>query len=102
MYDDTDLDCEQDGTEQLLQALLPRLLTAESLEQLCTDAELPVLTDEHDQPIHIDSARTYRQAQVMTLDAGVWLELSDGSAFGLTLAVSRRPAVEVRLRPPSQ
>jgi hypothetical protein len=27
----------------------------------------------------------------MTLDKGVWIELSDGSQFGYTITVGRRP-----------
>jgi hypothetical protein len=43
---------------------------------------------------------SYRDAGVLTLDHGVLLELSDGSAFGLTVTVSRRPAVDVTVRDP--
>lgn len=85
------------GHEELLEALVTHLLDSEPLEQLCTDADLPVLVDRDGQPITL-TARTYRDAGVLTLDRGIWLELSDGSVFGLTVTVSRRPAIEVTLR----
>ena len=84
--------------ENLLPALVKRLLTAASLPELCEDSELPVLVDDQGQPVHLAACHTYRQAGVMTLNPGVWLELSDGSAFGLTLTVSRRPHSGTELR----
>ncbi|PWR07133.1 hypothetical protein DKT69_35360 [Micromonospora sicca] len=84
--------------EEILQALVRHLLTSDELDRLCDDADLPQLTDSDGQPVHITSARTYRDAAVLTLDRGVWLELSDGSVFGLTLQISRRPTAEVTLR----
>ncbi|MEV4539336.1 hypothetical protein AB0J82_36745 [Asanoa sp. NPDC049518] len=45
------------------------------------------------------TASTYADAGVLTLDRGVWLELSDGSVFGLTVQASRRPTVETRFQP---
>ncbi|MEU9743431.1 hypothetical protein AB0E12_30040 [Micromonospora chersina] len=83
--------------EELLQALVLSLLTSADLDELCDDADLPQLT--HDGlPVTITSARTYRDAGVLTLDRGVWLELSDGSVFGLTVQISRRPRSEIALR----
>lgn len=84
--------------EEILQALVRHLLTAADLDQLCDDADLPQLTHGDGTPVAIDSARAYRDAQVMTLDRGVWLELSDGSVFGLTVHIGRRPRGEVTLR----
>ncbi|MFC4148037.1 hypothetical protein ACFO0M_17415 [Micromonospora mangrovi] len=84
--------------EEILQALMRHLLTAADLDQLCDDADLPQLTHDDGTPVAIDSARTYRDAGVLTLDRGVWLELSDGSVFGLTVQINRRPRDEVTLR----
>ncbi|GIJ64840.1 hypothetical protein [Virgisporangium aurantiacum] len=85
------------GHEQLLEALVTGLLGGDTLEHLCTDADLPVLVDDTGEPVTV-TARTYPDASVLTLDHGIWLELSDGSVFGLTVTVSRRPTVEVQLR----
>ncbi|MEV6932088.1 hypothetical protein AB0M46_47425 [Dactylosporangium sp. NPDC051485] len=85
------------GHEQLLQDLVTALLDSDTLEQLCTDADLPVLIERDGTPITL-TAHTYRDAGVLTLDRGIYLELSDGSAFGLTLTVSRRPTIDVDLR----
>ncbi|GAA3302472.1 hypothetical protein Dvina_51550 [Dactylosporangium vinaceum] len=83
--------------EQLIEALVSRLLSDDTLEQLCVDADLPVLVDDTGEPVTV-TARTYPDAGVLTLDRGIWLEMSDGSAFGLTVTVSRRPSIEVHLR----
>jgi hypothetical protein len=88
------------GHEQILQAVVRHALTAEDLAQLCEAAETPTLVDAAGSPVTITAARTYRDAGVLTLDPGVLLELSDGSQFGLTITVSRRPSDEVNLRPP--
>ena len=85
------------GHEQLIEALVTRLLGGDTLEQLCTDADLPVLVDDTGEPVTV-TAHTYPDAGVLTLDRGIYLELSDGSVFGLTVTVSRRPTVEVHLR----
>ncbi|MGW3607935.1 hypothetical protein [Micromonospora sp. NPDC005161] len=97
MRDDVD-EFGEYAHEEILQALVLQLLTSDELDQLCDDADLPQLTDADGQPVHIGSARTYRDAGVLTLDRGVWLELSDGSVFGLTVQISRRPTTEVTLR----
>ncbi|MER7894285.1 hypothetical protein ABTX15_31210 [Micromonospora sp. NPDC094482] len=86
--------------EELLQALVARLLTGSDLDQLCDDADLPHLVGDDGTPVVITSARVYRDAGVLTLDRGVWLELSDGSVFGLTVQISRRPHGEVTLHRP--
>ncbi|MBM0226138.1 hypothetical protein [Micromonospora sp. ATA51] len=98
MRDDNDDELGEHAHEEILQALVRHLLTSDELDQLCDDADLPQLTDADGQPVHITSARTYRDAGVLTLDRGVWLELSDGSVFGLTVQISRRPTTEVTLR----
>ncbi|MCO1597622.1 hypothetical protein M8C17_20940 [Micromonospora sp. RHAY321] len=98
MRDDVDDEFSGYAHEEILQALVLQLLTSDELDRLCDDAGLPQLTAGDGQPVHIISARTYRDAQVLTLDRGVWLELSDGSVFGLTVQVSRRPTTEVTLR----
>lgn len=94
----TDSDNSDDdfGHEQLLEALVTRLLGGEPLEQLCADADLPVLVDDTGEPVTV-TARTYPDAGVLTLDRGIWLEFSDGSVLGLTVTVSHRPNVEVHL-----
>jgi hypothetical protein len=84
--------------EDILQALVLSLLTSADLDELCDDADLPQLTHDDGLPVTITSARTYRDAGVLTLDRGVWLELSDGSVYGLTIVISRRPRSEVTLR----
>ena len=87
--------------EETLQALVRHLLTADDLDQLCDDAGIPALVDAGGTPVSITNAHTYRDAGVLTLDGGVLLELSDGSQFGLTVSISRRPHGEVTLRPAS-
>jgi hypothetical protein len=97
-----DIDCDdafaEFGHEEILQALVRHLLTTDDLDELCGDADLPALVDANGQPVRITAAHTYRDAGVLTMDRGVWLELSDGSAFGLTVTASRRPTTEVTLR----
>lgn len=83
--------------EEILQALVTYLLTTADLDQLCDDAELPHLVHHDGTPVTISSARVYRDAGVMTLDRGVWVELSDGSVFGLTVHISRRPRHDITL-----
>jgi hypothetical protein len=86
------------GHEEFLQALLWRLFNADALDQLCDDAGIPAPLDAGGQPVTISDARTYRDAGVLTRDRGVLVDLSDGSQFGLTVSVSRRPSGEVSLR----
>src|SRR5919197_910787 len=88
--------------EEILQALVLSLLTGGDLDQLCDDADLPQLVYEDGSPVTITSARSYRDAGVLTLDRGVWLELSDGSVFGLTVTVSGRPDREITVQPPER
>ncbi|MCO1593767.1 hypothetical protein M8C17_01145 [Micromonospora sp. RHAY321] len=83
--------------EEILQALVTRLLTSGDLDQLCDDTDLPHLVHGDGSPVTITSARVYRDAGVLTLDRGVWLELSDGNVFGLTVQISGRPCGEVTL-----
>jgi hypothetical protein len=86
--------------EEILQAVVAHLLTSGDLDQLCDDAGLPHLVGADGTPVTIESARVYRDAAVLTLDRGVWLELSDGSMFGLTVQISRRPRQQVTLHRP--
>jgi hypothetical protein len=81
------------GHEQTLQQVLLHLLTAEAgdLEELCEAAGIPTLTDACGQPVYLSCVRSYEDAGIMTLDQGVWIELSDGSQFGYTITVGRRP-----------
>jgi hypothetical protein len=84
---------DESGHEQTLQQVLLQLLQVEAndLEELCEAAGIPVLTDTTGQPVYLTSVRSYEDAGIMTLDKGVWLELSDGSAFGYTITVGHRP-----------
>jgi len=100
MHDDDRDDFGEYAHEEILQALVMHLLTTADLDQLCDDADLPHLTLADGTPVTVTSARVYRDAGVLTLDRGVWLELSDGSVFGLTIGVSRRPREEVTLHRP--
>ncbi len=94
-------DWDEYAHEEILQAAVRHLLTADDLDQICADADLPALLDATGHPVTITAANSYRDAGVLTLDRGVWLELSDGSRFGLTVTVSRRPTGEVTLRHPA-
>ncbi len=85
--------------EEFLQALLWHLFNADALDQLCDDAGIPAPLDAVGQPVTISDARTYRDAGVLTRNRGVLVDLSDGSQFGLTVSVSRRPSGEVTGRP---
>lgn len=76
--------------ETILQAVLRYLLTSDELDQLCSDAGTASLIDDDGDPIYVRSAETYADAGVMTLNRGVYLELSDGSRFGITLSDSAR------------
>ncbi|MET7403434.1 hypothetical protein ABZS66_59175 [Dactylosporangium sp. NPDC005572] len=97
-HDHLDRDADDDlGHEELLESLVTDLLASDTLEQLCTDADLPILVASGGDPVTL-TARTYRDAGVLTMNCGIYLELSDGSAFGLTVTVSRRPSTEVTLR----
>ncbi|OKI45720.1 hypothetical protein [Micromonospora sp. CB01531] len=98
MFDDRAEEFGEYAHEEILQALVTHILTTADLDQLCDDADLPHLTLADGTPVTITSARVYRDAGVLTLDRGVWLELSDGSVFGLTIGISRRPRGEVTLR----
>jgi hypothetical protein len=84
---------EEFGHEQMLQQVLLHLLTDEAgeLEELCETAGIPVLSDAAGAPVYLRSVRSYEDAGIMTLDKGVWIELSDGSQFGYTITVGRRP-----------
>jgi hypothetical protein len=99
------MDIDQFGDhahEEILQAAIRHLLTTDDLDQICAQAGIPALLDDTGQPVTITAAHSYRDAGVLTLDRGVWLELSDGSRFGLTLTVSARPEVEVTVGPPER
>ena len=81
------------GHKQMLQQILLHLLQVEAndLEELCEAAGIPTLTDDRGQPVYLTSVRSYEDAGIMTLDNGVWITLSDGSAFGFTITVGERP-----------
>ena len=86
--------------EEILQAATRHLLTGGDLEGLCAELGLPTLVEADGEPVTVAAAHIYRDAEVLTTDRGVLVELSDGSAFGLSISVSRRPRDEVRIRPP--
>ena len=91
VYDDG---YDEDGLhENVLQQMLLYLLQTEAgdLEELCEAAGVPVLRDQHGQPVHLTSVRTYADAEIMTLDKGVWMTMSDGAEFGFTVSVGHRP-----------
>lgn len=77
--------------ERTLQQVLLHLLQSKDLEAVCEDAGVTALTDECGQPVCLTSVRSYEDAGILTLDKGVWIELSDGSAFGFTITVGQRP-----------
>ena len=99
LLDDGDADHDdyandEDGLhENVLQRVLLYLLQTEAgdLEELCEAAGVPVLRDQHGQPVHVTSVRTYADAEIMTLDKGVWITMSDGAEFGFTVSVGHRP-----------
>lgn len=88
--------------EQILEAAVRHLLDTGDLDRICDEVGFPALIDGTGEPVTIAAARTYRDAGVLTLDRGVWLELSDGSRFGLSITCSGRPDREVTVRPPEQ
>ena len=96
-YDD---DPEHDH-ETILQAVIRTLLTGDDLDELSRDAGTALLIDHDGEPVTITSALTYADADVLTLDKGVYLELSDGSRFGLTISVPSRGHGDVTVRPPA-
>ncbi|MEV0430581.1 hypothetical protein [Micromonospora sp. NPDC050495] len=98
MLDNSEHEFDDYAREEILQALLLRLLAGNDLDQLCDDADLPQLTHDDGTPVTVTCARFYRDAGVLTLDRGVWLELSDGSVLALTVTIARRPHHEVTLR----
>jgi hypothetical protein len=87
--------------ETILAAVIRTLLTSDDLDELSRDADTGVLIDRDGQPVTVDSALTYADAGVLTLDKGVYLELSDGSRFGLTISISSRGHGDTSVRPPS-
>jgi len=87
--------------ETVLQAVIRYLLTSDDLHALSSDAGTAALVDGDGDPIYVRSAETYADAGVLTLDRGVYLELSDGSRFGLTLSVSARGRHDTTAIPPA-
>ena len=87
--------------ETILEAVIRALLTSDDLDELSRDAGTGVLIDRDGQPVTVDSALSYADAGVLTLDKGVYLEFSDGSRFGLTISVSSRGHGDTTVCPPS-
>ncbi len=87
--------------ETILQQVLVSLLTSDDLDELSRDADTAVLIDRDGEPVVVTSASTYGDAGVLTLDKGVYLELSDGSRFGLTISVTSRGHGDTTVRPPT-
>ena len=98
--DDHDHDHDHDH-ETILQQVIRALLTSDDLDELSRDADTAVLIDRDGEPVLVTSALTYADAGVLTLDKGVYLELSDGSRFGLTISVSSRGHGDTTVRPPT-
>lgn len=86
--------------ETVLQAVIRYLLTSDDLYTLSCDAGTATLVDGDGNPIDVRSAETYADAGVLTLNRGVYLELSDGSRFGLTLSVSAHGRHDTTAIPP--
>ncbi len=95
MYDNAD---SETSPEELLERVLATILRDLDLAAACTDADLPTLTDADGDPVAITDVHTFEHAGVLTLDRGVYLQLSDGSAYALTVGVSRRPSGGTELR----
>ena len=97
-YDDGD---EPDyDHETILEAVVRTLLISDDLDELSRGAGAGVLIDRDGGPVLITSADTYAAAGVMTLDKGVYLHLSDGSCFALTIGVNSRGHGDTTVRPP--
>ncbi len=92
---------EDTDHETILQAVIRALLTSADLDELSRDADTAVLIHHDGEPVTITSALTYADAGVLTLDKGVYLELSDGSRLGLTIGVSSRGHGHTTVRPPA-
>jgi hypothetical protein len=60
---------------------------------------MPVLLDAAGGPVALTSVRGHRDARVLTIDRGIWLEFSDGAVYGLTVSVSHRPTEPGTARP---
>ncbi len=87
--------------ETILEQVIRALLTSDDLDELSHDAGTAALIDRDGEPVTVLSALTYTDAGVLTLDKGVYLELSDGSRFGLTISASSRGHGGATVRPPS-
>jgi hypothetical protein len=99
-FDNDQIGDDKFGHEQQLEQLVIGLLREADLEDLCEQAELPVLLDAVGVPVELIGVRSYHDAGVLTLDRGVWLEFSDGAVYGLTVSVACRPAQPGCVRPP--
>ncbi len=99
--DDHDHDYDDDH-ETILQGVIRALLTSDDLDELSRDAGTAVLIDRDGEPVTVSSALTYDDAGVLTYDKGVYVELSDGSRFGVTISVSSRGHGDVTVRPPDR
>ena len=87
--------------ETIFEQVIRALLTSDDLEELSADADTATLIDRDGQPVLITSALTYTDAGVLTYDKGVYLELSDGSRFGLTISLASRGHGGTTVRPPA-
>jgi hypothetical protein len=84
--------------ETILEQVMRALLTSDELEQLCVDADTATLLDDDGDLVWITSALTCAEAGVLTHDKDVYLELSDGSRFGLTISIASRGHGETTAR----
>ncbi len=96
MHPDHDSDIT---TEELLEAVLTSTLRNIELDEVCTEIGLPVLTLHSGEPVDIAEVHTFGEVGMLTLDRGVYLRLSDGSVFVLTIGVYRRPDTHSELHP---
>ncbi len=79
--------------EDTIQAALIAAFTGEQahLTDVGEDADLPPLYASDGAAITVTAAHTYRDVEVMTLNRGAVLELSDGSQFQITIVRSGNP-----------
>lgn len=84
----------------ILEAVIRHLLRNDDLYSMCCDANTAVLLDGDGDPIDIRSAETYANASVMTLDHGVYVELSDGTSISVTIGLSVPGRHDTTVSPP--
>ena len=79
---------DTDGT-RWLEAALVALLRTDALADMHAE-DLPERTDQNDAPVDVSAVHRFSDVGILTRGHGVYLELSDGSAYTLTIGVDRR------------